>query len=573
MYKVNYYCLTDKGRVRKRNEDNFYADGKQGIFIVSDGMGGHAAGDVASRVVVEMAYKLIYKRTKGIMDFSSSQIVDSISQALSELNTHVYKASKSKPTLSGMGATIVLLMINREGKALIAHMGDSRVYMFRDDKLKQLTKDHSVVQALIDAGEIKENEISDHPARGKITRCMGMGGEIYPDIQVMDIKADDRYILCSDGLTGMVSEHKIARYLKEHSEAETAAKALVEAANLAGGVDNITVIIIDYKEVAEEKSSLDTGPTRDFIEDVVNHSDKPVAFVMDMEEQPSRFTLPIYFPSFAIGRAQESNLRITDDTSISRNHCIIKVQPTQNGFDLLVKDLSRNGTYIEGRRINGTEKLPIPSSLMVGKTKLSIVPAGTELNKESLSEDVYSTEGSIVIPPSEFFQERSEALMVVDLVGSTKVVQKYGDTKFVKIVSVLGQVLDRALKAESQPFSKCTGDGYFATFASADAALKTATVFAPTIIKHFTEIPVRLSVALHYGAVRLSADGERTGRNAHAVFSVEDLRHREERVSGLLNDQDKKVIILMTEPFYLNLRDDLQIKAKYIGSYTLKGLE
>jgi class 3 adenylate cyclase len=175
-----------------------------------------------------------------------------------------------------------------------------------------------------------------------------------------------------------------------------------------------------------------------------------------------------------------------------------------------------------------------------------------------------------LIPPSEFFEERTEALLVVDIVGSTRIV-KLGETHLVKVISALGQLLEKSLQNEKHAFLKCTGDGFFATFGSADTALSAALKLSPGILRHI-KIPIQISIALHWGSVRLTQEGERTGRNAHAVFSLEDLRHREPKVNDRLTAHHKE-FILMTGSFWDTLNPASQLKALPIGSYNLKGLD
>ncbi len=571
------YGHTDKGRVRKKNEDNLLLDIDGGIFIVSDGMGGHAAGELASQLVVERLPELLKQRLKGTLNISSPSTIKHIENAVNELNEYVNDYARSKPGLSGMGATIVMMLVNGQD-SIISHLGDSRAYLFRDGRIRLLTKDHSLIQALLDTGEITPKDVPQHPARGKITRCIGMPGEITPESQPLRLKQGDRIILCSDGLTGMLPDRYIAKCLEEYVDQAKLVKLLIDAANNAGGVDNITVLSVDYcinkncDAIMEESSSTDTVEFDNHVS-VMKDIAEPVAFVIDMDSKPSKFCLPITYPYFSIGREPNSHLCLYDDTTVSRNHCVIRVEEVSGHKELMVEDLqSRNGTYLNGKRLQGQAKLPVPSWLVVGKTRLSIIPSASDFNQEAFIEDAYTSEGSILIPPSEFFKERSEALLVVDLVGSTKIVQKHGDTKFVKIVSAIGQMLEKELQKETQPFLKCTGDGFFATFSNANAAIKAGIKLAPILVRHFT-IPIQLSVALHVGPVRLTQDGERTGRNAHAVFSVEDLRHKNEKISALLTKPGKLDLILMTEDFWQTLDPAYQMMTKPIGAYPLKGRE
>jgi pSer/pThr/pTyr-binding forkhead associated (FHA) protein len=278
--------------------------------------------------------------------------------------------------------------------------------------------------------------------------------------------------------------------------------------------------------------------------------------------------MPVKYPSFSIGRGTDNDLALKGDKTVSRRHCMIKVV----GDSLIIEDASsRNGTYLNGRRFKGIQPLPVPSWLAIGRTRIGIIPSGSEYQAADLLDEAYSSEGSILIPPSEFFEERTEALLVVDIVGSTKII-KQGETHLVKVISALGQMLDRVLQGEKQPFLKCTGDGFFATFGTADNALLAALKLSPGIQRHI-KIPVQICIALHWGSVRLTQEGERTGRNAHAVFSVEDLRHKEEKVNGYLVNTNRRELILMTESFWQTLSQELKNKAMPIGSYNLKGFD
>jgi protein phosphatase len=145
-----------------------------------------------------------------------------------------------------MGATVVLVLL-RDGKAYIVNMGDSRAYLYREHRLKQLTEDHSIVGILLRHGDITPEEAKKHPARGRLSRYVGMEGEVYPDVRTLAMKAGDRLLLCSDGLTNMVSDDEIALVLKDCSDLQSVCETLVKAANTAGGADNITVIVVDFR--------------------------------------------------------------------------------------------------------------------------------------------------------------------------------------------------------------------------------------------------------------------------------------------------------------------------------------
>jgi protein phosphatase len=236
--------LTDQGRVRKQNEDNYFVDLEQGLFIVSDGMGGHVAGELASRIVVEVLPPYLSENMESIQDLSDPKATAFILETLSDLSAHIRNESNKRPEFAGMGATIVLALI-RDDHVLIAHIGDSRAYLLRGERFEQLTKDHSIIQILIDTGEITQEEVATHPARSKITQYVGMNGEVLPEIRVIELLPYDRLLLCTDGLTGMVADSIISELLLKNPNPEYACRTLVDTANAVGGKDNITVIVVD----------------------------------------------------------------------------------------------------------------------------------------------------------------------------------------------------------------------------------------------------------------------------------------------------------------------------------------
>ena len=244
---VKHAGLSDRGRVRESNEDNWAADPKQGLYIVSDGLGGQFAGALASKVVVESLPELIRERLADTEDLAEPHVAEQLRAILCHLSEQVYEQTHGEPGLEGMGATVVLALI-RNSKALVAHMGDSRAYRLRSGQLEQLTKDHSLVQLLIDTGDISPEEAATHPARGQVTRSVGMEGEPLPEVQVTGVVPGDRLLLCTDGLTGMLPDGGIAAILKRRKGPRTTCKHLVQAALDAGGKDNITVVVVDAVE-------------------------------------------------------------------------------------------------------------------------------------------------------------------------------------------------------------------------------------------------------------------------------------------------------------------------------------
>jgi len=243
-HKTEHAGLSDRGLVRENNEDNWSADAELGLYIVSDGVGGQFAGELASKIVVETLPPLLRTRMADITDLADGEAEKRLKHVLSELSEEVYRDTHGEPGLEGMGATVVLAMV-LGSKALLGHMGDSRAYLLRDGRLEQLTKDHSIVQLLIDTGEITPEEAATHPSRGRVTRSVGMEGEPLPEANVVDLLPGDRLMLCTDGLTGMLSDQEIRGILQSESESPVACRQLIDAANDAGGKDNTTALVLD----------------------------------------------------------------------------------------------------------------------------------------------------------------------------------------------------------------------------------------------------------------------------------------------------------------------------------------
>jgi PPM family protein phosphatase len=235
--------LSDRGRVRERNEDRWSVDVGLGLFIVSDGMGGRPAGEVASEIVVATLPTLVATHFGPAPDLAARDATQRLGMALTELSTDLREGSQDTPRLAGMGATAVVALVSH-ATALIAHLGDSRAYLWRDRGLHRLTRDHSLAQELSDAGAITDQQAAGHPARGQLTRYVGMVGEALPDARRITLRPADRLLLCSDGLTAMLDDARIQVILDGCPDPHHACHALVGAANDAGGTDNITVLVV-----------------------------------------------------------------------------------------------------------------------------------------------------------------------------------------------------------------------------------------------------------------------------------------------------------------------------------------
>jgi len=239
--------LTDPGRVREKNEDNWGADAELGLFMVADGMGGQFAGELASKVVVQMLPALIRQRLTGSQGWSMQRIKRQLLNAIAKLSSNLNEQTRNEPGLAGMGSTVVCALIRGRG-AIIGYMGDSRAYCFRQGKLKCLTKDHTIAQLLLSSGEISVEEASDHPGRTRLTRSVGMDGLPLPQARNLTLKPGDLLLLCSDGLTAMISDPTIQSILLDGHSLEEKCSRLIAGANEAGGKDNITVVLLSVSE-------------------------------------------------------------------------------------------------------------------------------------------------------------------------------------------------------------------------------------------------------------------------------------------------------------------------------------
>jgi protein phosphatase len=242
MLRLKYAARTDVGMVRSGNEDNFDSDvnATRGVFIVADGMGGHAAGEVASLMAVET----VMREVADIREIDpAGKAAGLVAGALRAANRNIYDRTLTEPDKHGMGTTASVLVLD-DGKYLIGQVGDSRIYLLRDGALHQITKDHSYVQDQIDSGLLRPEQAKYHPYSNVITRCVGASEEVDPDIFRGETKPGDVFLLASDGLTGMVDDRRLHTLLISRTDPERKVHALISEANGRGGLDNVTAIVV-----------------------------------------------------------------------------------------------------------------------------------------------------------------------------------------------------------------------------------------------------------------------------------------------------------------------------------------
>ncbi|MEX2324602.1 MAG: Stp1/IreP family PP2C-type Ser/Thr phosphatase [Nitriliruptoraceae bacterium] len=231
---------SDVGRVRTSNEDALLV--ADSVFAVADGMGGHVAGEVAASTALEPLTEL-----DGKVFADSNQAIEALRNAVVAANETVSQMASEDPNYRGMGTTLTALLL--EGQRVhLAHVGDSRAYLLRDGQFSQMTDDHTLVQHLIDEGQLTREQAANHPQRSVITRAIGVSPQVDVDSMTLELQPDDVLLLCSDGLTGVVDDETIAMYLRERMSPEETIDRLIALANSGGGPDNITVILLRYED-------------------------------------------------------------------------------------------------------------------------------------------------------------------------------------------------------------------------------------------------------------------------------------------------------------------------------------
>lgn len=241
---MRIFAETDKGKVRSINQDAFalntLSDGAA-LAIVCDGMGGANAGDVASKTAVDIILQYILSSYTPTMN--SEAVIKLINNAIASANFEIYDLSLKDENLKGMGTTAVVAVV-RENVALICNIGDSRAYLF-DNELKQITRDHSVVQSLVESGKLSPEQARVYPEKNVITRALGVEQSVLPDSYTVDFNENSKILLCTDGMSNFVSENRIFEILKNNN-IERITELLIDEANRGGGKDNITVAVVSY---------------------------------------------------------------------------------------------------------------------------------------------------------------------------------------------------------------------------------------------------------------------------------------------------------------------------------------
>jgi len=230
------------GLVRQGNEDSGFASAQ--LIAVADGMGGHAAGEVASRIAVEVLQQLAPTLTADGIDEDS--VADLLMHSLHSIDLEISTVTEEETEKRGMGTTLTALLIRNNQVALL-HVGDSRCYRLRGNTLEQLSNDHTVIQELLDQGAITEIEAAEHPQRSMLTQALRGDGDVTPVLQMYEVKKGDRYLLCSDGLSGVLMDKEIKIGLKK-SDKEEAIKFLIDATYINGAPDNVTILVADISD-------------------------------------------------------------------------------------------------------------------------------------------------------------------------------------------------------------------------------------------------------------------------------------------------------------------------------------
>jgi len=260
--KLRFSVKTDVGRKRKNNEDNYCVDESLGLFVVLDGLGGHRSGEIASKLAADS----VLQGTRDVKKFGISALIgeydDNLSLEANQLassiklaNQAIYQVANERPECKGMSSTLAGLLV-LSGRIVTAHVGDSRIYLLRDTSIEQISEDHSFVQEQIQRGILTPEEASQSELKNIVTRALGANETVEVSVDEFAVLENDSLLLCSDGLTDMLSDEDILQvYLQEGKDTERTCTKLVDLANERGGRDNITVLIVNFKGVTKKRWS------------------------------------------------------------------------------------------------------------------------------------------------------------------------------------------------------------------------------------------------------------------------------------------------------------------------------
>ncbi|MBV2364294.1 Stp1/IreP family PP2C-type Ser/Thr phosphatase [Streptomonospora nanhaiensis] len=286
---LRYAAYSDVGCLREGNEDSAYAGPY--LLAVADGMGGHAGGEIASAIAISTLMTLDEDVP------TTEAMVGSLQQAVEHANNLLAQRVKEEPRLENMGTTLTAMLWSGARVAMI-HVGDSRAYLLRGDEFGQITHDHTLVQTLVDEGKITEEEVATHPQRSLLLRALDGRSQVDPDISISEARVGDRYLLCSDGLSGVVSPETIRETLATERNPDAAARRLIDLANRGGGPDNITAVVADVIDTATDPG----GPTQE----------PAVVGAADQRREP------VMTPDTPAGRAQGLNRGAGDTAEMAR---------------------------------------------------------------------------------------------------------------------------------------------------------------------------------------------------------------------------------------------------------------
>lgn len=254
LYKITAVGISDLGLVRQNNEDSWAELPKYNFYVLADGMGGHQAGEVASKEAVSRLCKDISKVLDDVdEEYSLDEIRHLVLDTIEDVNRQVFQMGRKDPDLRGMGTTLCCMLFHPKG-VIYAHVGDSRIYRYRNHKLQQLTKDHSLVRELLEMGQLNERQAGEFAYRNIITKAIGTEANVLPSARVSDLRNGDLYLMCTDGLSDSVSIHEMETLINNHTNLSELAVALVNTAKEKGGFDNITLVLAGVNKHEKRKN-------------------------------------------------------------------------------------------------------------------------------------------------------------------------------------------------------------------------------------------------------------------------------------------------------------------------------